>query len=214
MKAMLRAVLMHPEARTASATAGKLREPVLKLSAYLRAFPHASDTGNWRVGNTDNSGSALGQTPLRSPSVFNFYRPGYVPPGTEAAIAGLAVPEMQIAHETSAAGYVNYMRDNIAQGVGQWNSGPNRRDIQPDFSAELALADQPAALVDRVVARLMPAGAPADLKAEIVGAVDKIVIPALKSNGSNQKQVDDAKRARVNAAIFLTVVSPEFQVQQ
>lgn len=213
MKAMLRAVLMHPEARTASATAGKLREPVLKLSAYLRAFPHASDTGNWRVGNTDNSGSALGQTPLRSPSVFNFYRPGYVPPGTEAAVAGLAVPEMQIAHETSVAGYVNFMRDNIAQGVGQWNSGPNRRDIQPDFSAELALADQPAALVDRVVARLMPAGAPADLKAEIVGAIDKIAIPALKSNGSNQKQVDDAKRARVNAAIFLTVVSPEFQVQ-
>ena len=85
-----------------------------KLSAYLRAFGYRSDSGNWRVGNTDNTGSALGQTPLRSPSVFNFYRPGYVPPGTEAAAGGLAAPEMQIAHETTAAGYVNYMRDNIA----------------------------------------------------------------------------------------------------
>jgi uncharacterized protein (DUF1800 family) len=85
MKAMLRAVLMHPEARSVSASAGKVREPVLRLSAYLRAFDYQSDSGNWRVGNTDSTSGALGQTPLRSPSVFNFYRPGYVPPGTEAA---------------------------------------------------------------------------------------------------------------------------------
>jgi len=214
MGAMLRAVLMHPEARRVSASSGKLREPVLKLSAYLRAFGYQSDTGNWRVGNTDNPGSALGQTPLRSPSVFNFYRPGYVPPGTEAAAAGLAVPEMQIAHETTVAGYVNYMRDNIASGVGQWNSATNRRDLQADFSAEVALADQPAALVDRIAGRLMPAGMPAELKAEIQGAIEKMAIPALKGDGSNQKQVNDARRARVNAAIFLAVISPEYQVQK
>ena len=82
---MLRAVLMHPEARRSSATDGKVREPVLKLSAYLRAFGYTSDSGNWRVGNTDSAGSALGQTPMRSPSVFNFYRPGYVPASTAIA---------------------------------------------------------------------------------------------------------------------------------
>ena len=214
MKAMLRAVLLHPEARRVSSTHGKVREPVLKLSAYLRAFGYASDSGNWRVGSTDNPGSALGQTPLRSPSVFNFYRPGYVPPGTEAAVTALAVPELQIAHETSAAGYVNYMRDNIAQGVGQWNSSTSRRDLQYDFAAELALAEQPAALVEHVNTRLMAGTMPAELKAEIQGAIEKIAIPALRSNGSNQRQVDDAKRARVNATIFLAVISPEFQVQK
>ena len=214
MKAMLRAVLMHPEARRTSDSTGKLREPVLKLSAFLRAFGFSSDSGAYRVGNTDNAGTALGQTPLRSPSVFNFYRPGYVPPGTEAAAAALAVPEMQIAHETTAAGYVNYMRDNIAQGVGQWNSSTNRRDLQADFSAEVALAEKTDALVERINARLLLGTMPADLKTEIQGAIDKMAIPALKSNGSNQKQVDDAKRARVNAAIFLAVISPEFQVQK
>lgn len=213
MRAMLRAVLMHPEARRVSATSGKLREPVLKLSAYLRAFGYRSDTGNWRVGNTDSTGSALGQSPMRSPSVFNFYRPGYVPPGTQAAGAGLAVPEMQIAHETTVAGYVNYMRDNIASGVGQWNSSTNRRDLQADFAAEIALAEQPAALVDRVAGRLMPAGMPAELKSEVLAAIEKMAIPALRSDGANQKQVNDAKRARVNAAIFLIVISPEYQVQ-
>ena len=217
MKATLRAVLLHAEARQPPAnadTAGKLREPVLKLSAYLRAFGYRSDSGQWRVGNTDDAGSTLGQSPLRSPSVFNFYRPGYVPPGTAAAAASLAVPEMQIAHESSVAGYANFMRDNIASGAGQWNSGTGRRDLQADFAAELALAEQPGALVDRIGSKLLPGAMPAALKAEIQGAVESIAIPALKANGSNQKKVDDAKRARVNAAIFLVVVSPEYQVQK
>ena len=131
MKAMLKAVLMHPEARRMSATDGKLREPVLKLSAFLRAFGFTSDTGNFRVGNTDNAGTALGQTPMRSPSVFNFYRPGYVPPGTEAAAAALAVPELQIAHETTAAGYVNFMRDNIAARRGARQRHGQRRGPEP-----------------------------------------------------------------------------------
>lgn len=215
MKAVVKAVLLHPEARLASssATAGKLREPVLRLAAVMRAFNYRSDTGLYRVGNTDNPGTQLGQTPMRSPSVFNFYRPGYVPPGTQAAAAGLVAPEMQITHEATASGYVNYMRDAIAQGVGQGNGAPfNRRDLQPDFAAELALADKPSELVDQVGTKLMGSPMPAALKAEIQGAIEKIAIPALNGTGSNQGQIDAAKRNRVNAAVLLTVVSPEFQV--
>ena len=214
LRSALKAVLMHPEARRGGAADGKLREPVLKLSAYLRAFGYTSDSGNWRVGNTDNAGTSLGQSPLRSPSVFNFYRPGYVPPGTEAGASALAVPEMQIVHETTVAGYVNYMRDNIAQGVGQWHGPTNRRDLQADFAAELALAGDVGGLLDRINAKLFYGGMPAELKAEIQAAVEKIAIPALNSSGSNQTQVNNARRARVNAAIFLSVVSPEFQVQK
>jgi hypothetical protein len=106
------------------------------------------------------------------------------------------------------------MRDNIAQGVGQWNSGTSRRDLQYDFAAEIALAEQVAALVDRLSAKLFHGAMPAALKAEIVGTVEKMAIPALKADGSNQKQVNDAKRARVNAAIFLAVISPEYQVRK
>jgi uncharacterized protein (DUF1800 family) len=219
MKAVVKAVLMNPEARSVSSTSGKLREPVLKLSAYLRAFPFKSDSGDYKVGNTDNPGTALGQTPMRSPSVFNFYRPGYVPPGTEAAKANLAVPEMQLAQETTAAGYVNFMRDNINSGVGAFNGtingvAFNRRDLQPDFAAELLLADNSSGLVDRLNDRLMYGTMPAALKTEITGAVDKIVIPALNAQKTNQAQIDAAKLTRVKAAIFLTVVSPEFQVQR
>jgi len=214
MKAVIRAVLLHPEARITSHTAGKVREPVLRLSALLRAFGYRSDTGEYRIGNTDNAGTSLGQTPLRAPSVFNFYRPGYVPPGTEAAGLALVVPEMQIVHETSAAGYVNAIRDAISGGVGATTSasGTSRRDLQPDFTAELALADQSGALVDRINAKLMYGAMPADLKAEVQGAIEKIVIPAPTAN--NATQIATAKRNRVNAAIFLAMVSPEFLVQK
>ena len=222
MKAVVKAVLMHAEARKMSDTSGKLREPVLRLAAYLRAFPHKSDTGNWRVGNTDNVATSLGQTPLRAGSVFNFYRPGYVAPGTTAATAGLVAPEMQITHETTAAGWVNTMRDNVALGVGQTNTTLNgvvlnRRDIQPDFTAELALAADPVALVERVATRLMygtQTTAGAALKLEISTAVGGLLIPALNAAGSNQAAIDTAKRTRVNAAVLLVLASPEFQVQK
>ena len=211
MKAVLKAVLMNAEARRSTDASGKVREPVLRLSAFLRAFPHTSDSGTFKVGNTDNPGTSLGQTPLRSPSVFNFYRPGFVPPGTLTATRGLVAPEMQIASETSAAGYVNFMRDNISAGVGANNGAPfNRRDIQGNYSAELALAADAAALVDRVTTRLTYGSASAAMKAEVVGAVNSIAVPA--SNGTNQAAIDAAKRNRVNAAILLTLAAPEFVV--
>ena len=211
LKAVVRAILLHAEARAASSdSSGKLREPVLRMTAMLRALGATSDTGWWRVGNTDNPGTSLGQTPMRSPSVFNYYRPGYVAPGTASAARGLAAPELQIAHETSAAGYVNFMRDAVSQGVGASNTiaGVTRRDIQFDWTAELAVAADAAALVDRVFGRLLPnMPPPAALRSEIVAAVGSIVVPTTGSTAT-------ALRNRVHAAVLLTLVSPEFQVQR
>ena len=217
LQAVVRAILLHPQARqTPTATSGRVREPVLRLAAYLRAYEHRSDSGHFRVGNTDNAATSLGQTPLRSPSVFNFYRPGYIPPGTVAAQQGLAVPEMQIVHETSAAGWVNFARDAVSSGVGQ-NNGTidgtvfNRRDLQPELAAELALAGDPAALVERVFSRLLLVAPDAALRSEIEGAVSRIAIPA--PTATNASQVASAQRARVNAALLLTLAAPEFALQ-
>jgi hypothetical protein len=154
---------------------------------------------------------------MRSPSVFNYYRPGYVAPGTTSAARSLVSPEMQIAHETSAAGYVNYMRDNVASGVGASNGTVagvvrNRRDLQADFSGELAVAADAAALVDRVLTKLTYGNTGAALRTEIVDTVGRITIPALTA--TNQAAVDTAKRARVNAAVLLVLASPEYAVQQ
>ena len=219
LKAVVKAILLHPESRLRGDSIGKLREPVLRLSAYLRAFPHKSDTGSFKVGNTDSASTSLGQTPLRAGSVFNFYRPGYVAPGTLSAAAGLVVPELQLYNETSASGWVNFMRDNLSSGVGQVNGTVgttvfNRRDLQHDWSPEMALAARPAELVQSVTDRLLYGQASAALTTAMVNAITKITIPALNAGGTNQAAIDTAKRNRVNSAVLMTLATPEFLVQK
>jgi uncharacterized protein (DUF1800 family) len=218
IKAVVKAILMHAEARQPAGTAGKLREPLLRLSAYLRAFPHASDTGGWKVGDTDNPGTQLGQTPLRAPSVFNFYRPGYTAPGSQSAAAGLVAPEMQLLNETSVAGWIGYMRDNLGSGVGLYNgvvAGTtfNRRDLQRAWTDELALADTPEALAGAVTDKLLAGRTAPVLRADIADAVNSIAVPALNASGSNQAAIASARRNRVNVALLLALASPEFLVQ-
>ena len=41
-------------------------------------------------------------------------------PGSATAAQGLVAPEMQLLHETSAAGYVNFIRDLLFAGLGAW----------------------------------------------------------------------------------------------
>jgi uncharacterized protein (DUF1800 family) len=219
LKAVVKAVLMHPEARTAAGNSGKLREPILRLSTYLRAFPHTSDTARWRVGNTDSTSTSLGQTVLRSPSVFNFFRPGYVPPGTQTSAAGLVAPEMQLLNETTASSWANFMRDNASNGVGLSNGTVNgvvfnRRDLQRDWAYEMSLAPRSAELVTHILERLMLGNASVALSNEIFTTVNKIVIPVLAANNSNLAAVNAAKRTRINTAVLLTVASPEFLVQK
>jgi uncharacterized protein (DUF1800 family) len=221
LKAVVRAILLDSEARSASIAAGsqygKVREPVLRLTAFLRAFGVKSDSGKVLMTFTDDPGRTLAQSPFRSPSVFNFFRPGYVPPGAEAAAAGMTLPEMQITSESSVAGYANYMIAAVQRGVGLKgvNGKAARPDLQVDYSAFLPLATDPAALVDKVNGRLL-AGSTVNpqLRSAMVSAVGSITIPALRADGSNRAWVDKAKSNRVWAATALALVSPEFIVQK
>ncbi len=194
MKAVIMAVLLDPEARTVptSASAGKLREPVIRLANWMRAFHATSTSGRFRLGNLDNPLSSLAQTPMRSPSVFNFFRPEYVPPNTGISAANLFAPEMQITDEMSVIGYLNFMRSAIQYGTG------TGRDIQADYSAELALAATPTRLLDRINLLLMQNQMSATLYNQILTALNS-------SNSSTN---------RVYLAIFLTMASPEYIVQK
>ncbi len=219
IKAVVKAILTHPEARSNSRVGGKLREPVLRLSAFLRAFPHTSDSGGWRVGETDNPGTQLGQTPLRAPSVFNFYRPGYVMPNSASAQMGLVAPELQLMSETSVSGWVNFMADNLQNGVGSYNTivngtALNRRDLQRGWKEEYSLADSPRLLADAVVDKLLYGQAVEALRVEITNAVASIAVPALAADGSNAAAVTAAKRNRVYTAVVLALASTDFLVQK
>ncbi|GAB4060965.1 DUF1800 domain-containing protein [Uliginosibacterium sediminicola] len=210
MQAVVRAVLLDPEARrplNSQQASGKVREPILRLSQWMRAFHATSPSGDYQMYNTDNPGTSLGQSPMRSPTVFNFYRPGFVPPGTALARQNMVAPEMQIVSESSVAGYANFIQSTIDAGVGKNVNG--KRDIQPDYSAQLALADTPDKLVDQLDVLLTGGELSTTSRQRIRDAVADIRIPA-----NNPAQADNARRNRVKLGILLTMVSPEYLVQK
>jgi uncharacterized protein (DUF1800 family) len=206
MKAVFRAILLDREARNpdeSSNSYGKVREPILRLSHFLRAFKARSTSTEFTgLDNTDNTTNNLGQTALRSPTVFNFFRPGFAPPNSAAADADLVAPELQLANEVSVAGYLNYLRSN-------WLTVNTGRDIQLDFSAEMALAHTPEALVDRLNLLLMSGQMSSALRTQIVAGITGRSIPT-----TNQTNIDNARRDRVFIGILLTMASPDYMVQK
>jgi uncharacterized protein (DUF1800 family) len=201
LKAVIKAVLLYPIinptlVNPTGNTTGMIREPVIRLSNWMRAFHVTSASGNFPIPNLDSTANALGQTPMNSPTVFNFYRPDYQPPGSNLASNGLVAPEMQITEETSVFGYLNFMKGAIANGVGTGN------DVKADYTNELALAGTPDQLVERINLLLMQSTMSAYLKSQILTAIATI-----------PKDANYAKNA-VYLTIFLTMASPEYLVQK
>lgn len=225
LQSVVAAILMDPEARNGAGLYGKgygkVREPLLRLSAVLRAYGATSTTGSYLISITSDPATSLGQTALMAPSVFNFFRPGYVPPGAETGKMGLASPEMQLVHETSVAGYVNLVRAVVSLGVGMY--GYDSRAKAPDVllsfhrnpavtNGFIALGANPDALVEDANQRLMYGTMPAALKAEIVQAVK--TIDYRSATLPTAQQTLDTYTGRLYTAILLTAASPEFQVQK
>jgi uncharacterized protein (DUF1800 family) len=205
MRAVIRAVLLDPEAADASSTK-KLREPVLRLANWMRTFNVKSTSGRFLMPVTDDALTGLGQTPLRASSVFNFFRPSYTPPTSALSAAGMVAPEMQITGEPSVTGYLNYMQTVVSAGAG------NNRDILPDYSAELALASQPAQLVDRINLLLVAGKMSSTLRNQLIAALNAITLPA--ATATNATTIATAQKNRVYLAIYLTMVSPEYLAQR
>jgi uncharacterized protein (DUF1800 family) len=102
LAAVVKAILLDYEARSPAllsiSSYGKVKEPLLRQTALYRAFGAQAVNGRIPVFSTD---ATLGQTALRSPTVFNYFLPEYTPPGTLAS-AGLLAPEFQITTATTA----------------------------------------------------------------------------------------------------------------
>ena len=205
MRAVIRAILFDPEARnetpSANPAGGRLREPVLRMAHWLRSFNAGSGSGWWLINSTDDEGKSLGQSVMRSPSVFNFYRPGYTPPSTPAGDAGLLVPEMQITNETSVVGWTNTIRNAVSSGYG------SSRDVKANYSAELALVEQPAELVDRINVLLFHGTMSNSLRIRLIQAVESVSI-----SSTNASSAARARQNRVYLAVYLAMIAPEYMV--
>jgi hypothetical protein len=198
LRAVLRALLLDIEALTPATAAGggKLREPVLRFTQWARAFGVSSPSGKWDLRSLADPATGLGQSPLQSISVFNFYRPGYVPPGTALANQALVSPEMQITTETSVAGYLNFMQNAIVS-----TNGIAGSDLRVDYQSLVLLSTTPEALVSELNLVLAANRLGTTALSTIIAAVT-----AMPST------TDVQKLNRVRAAVLLVMGCPEFLV--
>jgi uncharacterized protein (DUF1800 family) len=178
LAAVVRAILTDYEARSpvvaSNITFGKLKEPILRLTALLRGFSASSTSGRYMgyrvtvngtpivsttpkpaaIGDIstiysstrlDAVQSSINEAPLRSPTVFNYYHADYVLPGPVAE-AGLVVPEFEITDDNYAINVPNVLRTFANATLPATTADPYTVTLNLDY--EKTLASNPAALTD------------------------------------------------------------------
>jgi uncharacterized protein (DUF1800 family) len=206
LRAVIKALLLDPEARYGYSGVnadryGKLREPLLKLVHLWRIT--APRSANGRINLAIDPSLWYGQTPLRSPSVFNFFRPTFQQPG-EIRDLGLHSPEFQIATDTMLVATPNDLDWRIFYFyIGSTYSYAQDPDqLLMDYGATLnPLAGDPGALVDRLNLLLMSGQMSPFMRNAIVMRLDALP----NANGG---------RDRVQHALYLVLNSPEYSIQK
>ena len=225
LKATIAAILLDRENLEPEApnTFGKLREPVLRFTQWARAFNAGTVTPEYTLelydlSSVSNYGQGLAQHPFSAPSVFNFYRPGYVPPGTDSGAAGMTVPELQIVTAETIPAYMNFItffamastqHADLAVyreigGLTGVNFDPElaRTSFLPDYSTEKNLADDLPALFDHL--NLLLAGG-ALSQAAVDSFIDVVA-------GVPVEASDDWRATRVGLAVALVMTSADYLV--
>jgi uncharacterized protein (DUF1800 family) len=199
LKAVVRAILLDPEARDPAKAAdpsfGKQREPVIRMANFLRATGATSKTGNNRIQYLDSAENGLGQSPLLAPSVFNFYTPTYAPSGP-VADNKLAAPEFQLTTEISVAGSLNF----FGRLINDEGYGYDDNKVKMNLTALEAKAKSSDDLIAQVNTLFFNSNMSDSTRSIMKKAIDSI-------------DVND-KNYRVKAALKLTAVAPDFVVQK
>ncbi len=221
ISAVLATMLLDDEARSPTGLTdpgfGKLREPMLRFVHWGRSFGFQSAYGSWKIYDLSDPAGALGQSPLRAPSVFNYFRPGYVPPSTALSATMTPAPEFQLVNESSVGGYLNYMQNMVLRGQyvnspevpqSQYVAGAptNGYDITAAYTAELALVLDATALVARL-SLLLCAG-------QLSAATQTLIVTALNATPLTAASLPAAKLNRVAAAVLMVMASAEYLVQK
>ncbi|MEM0927884.1 MAG: DUF1800 family protein [Pseudomonadota bacterium] len=229
LSATIAAILFDPDARMETALAdtrfGKIREPILRFTHWARAFGVDANNPEYNLTlyATENT-NALSQHPYRARSVFNFYRPGYIAPGTQSGALGLTVPELQIVNASSTPGYINFMTYH-ALGVQEENDGEAaevaalfadsgvafddatyRRSFVATYTEEKALAGDVIALVDHLDDLLTYGTMSSSSKSEIVATLQSLGEPDLED--------PDYVDTIVEVGVVLVMTSPDYLVQR
>ena len=217
LKSVFAAVLLDDEARgpagLSDPTFGKVREPMVRFVQWARSFGLDSAAGSWKLESLANNSSQLGQSPMRAGSVFNFFRPGYVPPSTALASSNKVGPEFQIVNESTVGGYLNFMQNCIRNGfnaysptVPELNYQNPVRDLVADYASVLPLVADASALVAKLNLLLCAGQLPAASVTLMVNALN--ATPVTAASASN------IKLDRIAAAVLMVMASSSYLVQK
>ncbi|MEM9234638.1 MAG: DUF1800 family protein, partial [Pseudomonadota bacterium] len=203
MQAVIRKILTHPVAQTAANdpadqdfSGGKLREPMMRLTAVARAIGATSTGPFYPIGKHPASLQALGQAPMLPPSIFHFFRPGYAPAGSAISDSGEVAPEFQIASGAAIPSAINFINDAVYD---------LELLLDCDLQPMIDIADDAIGLVSYLSLLMTGGSIPESDEISIANVVDNIEIKA----GSEEK---DRKR-RMRGALRLIAAHPNFLVQ-
>lgn len=202
LAAVIQAILLDAEARDPAKMSdpafGKQREPFLRVVNFARAFNASAAAGFYQLDQffTDHY-----EEPLRSPSVFNFYLPGYLPPGPLAQ-AGLVGPEFQIVNAGSAVSAPNYYYNAIRGDLHRWGNANPARQVKLNLAPELALLNDVDALVRRL--DLVLTG----------GTLSPREFQIIREAAERITSGWEWENERIGVAIYLVVTSPAFCVMR
>ncbi len=219
LKATLAAVLTDKEARDTptNASFGKVKEPILRFTQWARAFAGNTITPEYMFNLWDSSASnSLGQHPYRSPSVFNFYRPGFIKPASHTGQAGLTMPELQIVNATTVPGYFNFLsffingemaNETYIQKYAEFvetdllSLDPQQAGVSflADYANEIALAHDANGLINHLETLLVSGALSDTSRARILNAINSLPL--------------ESKTKRVRTAVLMVMTTPEFLVQ-
>ncbi len=204
MKAVIKAILLDPEATNPSEIHnprfGKFHEPWIRYVALLRAFNATTPNGYYF--NTGRiTEYLLHQHPLSSPSVFNFFLPNFTPNGIIGE-NNLTAPEFQIITSSTIVNYPNMtffmlFEERLMSLPPEEDFFLPVYDATLDLSDELNLADKPEKLIERLDILLTYGSMSEGTKQIIIDAVSQLDDPLL----------------RVKMALYLTLISPDYVVQ-
>lgn len=201
MKAVIKAILLDEEARDpvqmSNPAFGKLREPFLRVVNMARAFNAAASNGVYEL---DDFNMDHYQQVLNSPSVFNFYLPGYTPPGM-LANAGLVGPEFQILNAGSAISAPNYYYQAIPGSLHRWGANATKA-VELNLTQEHTMLNDIDGLIRRLNLSLM------------YGTLTPREHQVIREAAMRVTSGWEWELERVYLVIYLMVTSPEFAVMR
>ena len=193
MQAVLTAIFTDPEARAGDtapqASDGHLREPMLWITGVMRGLGFVNIDPNNYWENVSSLSKTLGEEPYQSPSVFNFYPPSYVIPGTT-----LSAPEFALENTGSITDTLTAANTLVFNALGSFNV-----DLSATSPLGQILTSQgPAALVNTLNNLFL------------YGTMDSNTASAITNEIVNAPWTDPAQQIRM--AVYLVITSSEYKV--